>query len=247
MPNRILKESIRTSRSVNNLSDFDFRVWTYLITYVDDYGRGSADAELLKGLCFPRRKGITEAQISRAISNLAMSGMVILYTVDGEPYLAFPNWEKHQQIRSKQSKFPAPEDGVISSDSICNQMISDDCKCCRNPIQSNPNTNPNTKEKRTPAHRYGQYQNVLLTDGDMEKLRSEFPSDWQTRIERLSEYMASSGKSYKDHLATIRSWARKDPPGSDSAGKPQRPGDVKASCTLGAAELEAIHRTLREG
>lgn len=30
------------------------------------------------------------------------------------------------------------------------------------------------------------------------------------RIDRLSEYMASCGKTYKNHLATIRSWARKD-------------------------------------
>lgn len=143
MPNRLIKESIRTSRSVNNLSDFDFRVWTYLITYVDDYGRGSADAELLKGLCFPRRKGITEAQIEKAVANLAMSGMVTLYMVDGEPYLAFPNWDKHQQIRAKTSKFPAPEDGILVHDIKCNQMISDDIRCPRNPIQSNPNPNTN--------------------------------------------------------------------------------------------------------
>lgn len=70
------------------------------------------------------------------------------------------------------------------------------------------------KEKKTkPArHKYGQYENVLLSDEDMQKLQNEFPYDWQQRIERLSEYIASSGKSYKNHLATIRSWARKDKP-----------------------------------
>lgn len=59
-------------------------------------------------------------------------------------------------------------------------------------------------------HKYGFYKNVLLTDEDMEKLKAEFPTDWQERIDRLSEYIASTGKSYKNHLATIRSWARKD-------------------------------------
>ena len=54
------------------------------------------------------------------------------------------------------------------------------------------------------------YKNVLLTDEDMEKLKTEFPDDWQNRIERLSEYIASSGKTYKNHLATIRVWAKKD-------------------------------------
>ena len=59
-------------------------------------------------------------------------------------------------------------------------------------------------------HRYGMYQNVLLSDEEMDKLQSEFPADYQRRIERLSEYMASSGKHYRSHLATIRSWARRD-------------------------------------
>lgn len=59
-------------------------------------------------------------------------------------------------------------------------------------------------------HRYGQYQNVLLSDEDMEKLKSEFPEDWEQRIERLSEYIASKGAKYKNHLATIRAWARKE-------------------------------------
>lgn len=59
-------------------------------------------------------------------------------------------------------------------------------------------------------HKYGEYKNVLLSDEDMEKLKAEFPADWNARIERLSAYIAQSGKSYKNHLATIRNWAKKD-------------------------------------
>ena len=57
---------------------------------------------------------------------------------------------------------------------------------------------------------YGCYDNVKLTDTDLSKLKAEFPADWQERIDRLSTYMDSSGKSYKNHLATIRTWARRD-------------------------------------
>ena len=59
-------------------------------------------------------------------------------------------------------------------------------------------------------HKYGLYENVLLTDEDYEKLKAEFPHDHTERIERLSEYIASTGKKYKNHLATIRNWARND-------------------------------------
>lgn len=73
----------------------------------------------------------------------------------------------------------------------------------------NENTKPETPKKPT-RHKYGTYKNVFLTDEDMEKLKSEFPDDWRNRIERLSDYIASSGKTYKNHLATIRVWAKKD-------------------------------------
>lgn len=65
------------------------------------------------------------------------------------------------------------------------------------------------KPQKQTRHKYGLYNNVLLSDSDLDKLKAEFP-DWEQRIERLSEYIASTGKSYKNHLATIRAWARKD-------------------------------------
>lgn len=59
-------------------------------------------------------------------------------------------------------------------------------------------------------HQHGRYGNVLLSESDVEKLKVEFPADWQARIERLDEYVETSGRRYKNHLATIRSWARGD-------------------------------------
>jgi hypothetical protein len=67
-----------------------------------------------------------------------------------------------------------------------------------------------TNRSKPTRHKYGLYENVLFTDEDFEKLKSEFPNDYMERIERLSEYIASTGKKYKNHLATIRAWARKD-------------------------------------
>ena len=59
-------------------------------------------------------------------------------------------------------------------------------------------------------HKYGEYQNVLLTDEDYAKLKAEFPTEYEALIERLSAYMASTGRAYKNHLATMRNWARRD-------------------------------------
>ena len=140
MPNRLIKESIHTSESLNSLTDFQFRVWVSLITYVDDYGRGDARPAVIKGTCFPLRKRVTEKDIVGALEALAGAGCVGLYEVDGKPYLYFPSWGSHQNIRNQKSKFPAP-------DSNCNQLQSTASKCSRNPIQSNPNPNPESESK----------------------------------------------------------------------------------------------------
>ncbi|MDD3336338.1 MAG: phage replisome organizer N-terminal domain-containing protein [Eubacteriales bacterium] len=57
---------------------------------------------------------------------------------------------------------------------------------------------------------WGRYANVLLTEAELVSLQSELHDQCQHYIERLSEYMASTGKHYKNHLATIRRWATAD-------------------------------------
>jgi predicted phage replisome organizer len=70
-----------------------------------------------------------------------------------------------------------------------------------------------SKREKTPPketkHKYGEYNNVLLTDTELEKLKAEY-TDYEARIDRLSGYIESKGAKYKSHYATIRNWARKD-------------------------------------
>ena len=65
-------------------------------------------------------------------------------------------------------------------------------------------------EKGRSARAYGRYQNVFLTDEEMADLQASFPTVWGQYIEKLSEYMASTGKRYQSHAATIRRWAGED-------------------------------------
>lgn len=70
--------------------------------------------------------------------------------------------------------------------------------------------NKEEKEEKNIYTRYGEFNNVLLTDNEYTKLVERFPMDYQERIESLSQYMKQFGKRYKSHYATILSWARKD-------------------------------------
>ena len=65
------------------------------------------------------------------------------------------------------------------------------------------------KDKKEKVHRYGEYKNVPLSDSQLEKLKAEFP-DWQSWIEKVSDYCQRNGKKYSDYLAVIRNWARRD-------------------------------------
>lgn len=139
MPNRLIKESICSSEKMNSLSDFSFRLWAHLVTYVDDYGRGDARPAIIKGRCFPLREMVTIQTIKDGLDDLAKAGCILLYEVKGESFLCFPNWDKHQTVRNKKSKYPAPDavDGDLKAiDFNCNQLSANESKCPRNPIQS---------------------------------------------------------------------------------------------------------------
>lgn len=150
MPNRIIKESICTSDNVDGLSAFQETFFYRLIVNCDDFGRMDARSKILKSKLFPL-KDIRTDQIDAALEALSSAELVILYEVDGKPFLQMKTWEKHQQMRAKKSKYPSP-------DEACNHLISDDIKCPRNPIQSesNPesesNPNPVRESARGRAH-----------------------------------------------------------------------------------------------
>ena len=65
-------------------------------------------------------------------------------------------------------------------------------------------------DKKPKKNKYGEFNNVLLTKQELEKLKEKYPNDYLQRIERVSDYVASTGKSYKSHYATIISWARNE-------------------------------------
>ena len=84
---------------------------------------------------------------------------------------------------------------------------------CKN-IDIDNNTSPATRPKK---HKYGEYQNVLLLDTDIEKLKAKF-TDWQERIEQMSKGIELKGYKYKNHYLAILKWAEKDAP-----SKPTKP------------------------
>lgn len=155
----------------------------------------------------------------KALQNL---GMIFF---DGE-YFSISNWEKYQNIdglekikeqtrervAKHREKKKLEAGNVTGNVTVTQSNATDKDKEEELDKRNNNCIYAPTEEKKTVRHKYGEYKNVLLSDDELEKLKAEYPNDYEKRIERLSEYIASTGKSYKNHLATIRSWAKRDKP-----------------------------------
>lgn len=150
------------------------------------------------------------------------------------------NWEKYQSAdglekireqarermrRMRERKKEYLIDSYVTRDATVTQSYALDIESESEKEEKEKNKKENAGSSSTAArvkpvkHQHGEYSNVLLTAEELQKLASEFPNDYQERIEQLSRYMKSTGKVYKDHLATIRNWARRA--GAQKANGPQ--------------------------
>lgn len=69
--------------------------------------------------------------------------------------------------------------------------------------------NPPAPVSDSSISKFGKFQNVMLTDQQIEDLNTHY-SGWERTANRLSEYMESKGKTYKNHYATICIWYKED-------------------------------------
>lgn len=161
---------------------------------------------------FERKYGIII--YSKATSEVAVKGYLRHSIIKGGKPVEDCIKRDMQQVRNKcliaqvfehLSKYDDLNDTVKK---IINEYENDN---------GNDNGNDNDNEDSYPESggeslnyfQYGTHKNVFLTDDELEKLKSEY-SDFEKRIEKLSAYMASTGKTYENHYATIRSWAIND-------------------------------------
>jgi len=135
MPNRIIKESICTSEELANISDGAETLFYRLIVKADDFGCYYADPEIVRNICFAKKKRVKEAHVIKWLEELKNNNLIIIYEDNGKPYLQLKTFENHQQRRATKPKFPLP-----TSDINCYQPQSNA------PINENVNENVNENE-----------------------------------------------------------------------------------------------------
>ena len=83
-------------------------------------------------------------------------------------------------------------------------MENENVNVNENDIEIDNEDRVDRKRKR----KYGEFENVKLTDSQYERLIKKFPVNYKRYIDDLSYYIASKGDKYKSHYAAILSWHR---------------------------------------
>lgn len=215
MSNRVLKESICASETIDELTWFEEVFFYRLIVVCDDFGRCDGRLKVIKGHCFPLRD-ISQEELESALNKLSLVGLIQRYTVGGHPYIQMVTWGKHQTIRNKKSKYPAIEEGeeiLPTIENNCIQLHSIENNCVSNPIQSNTNqSNPNPiqssmGEKKTEKR----FSKPTLDEVQAYISENNFIVDAQKFIDYYESNGWVVGKTkMKDWKATVRGWERRE-------------------------------------
>ena len=177
MPNRIIKESICTSKNIDQLTEFQEVFFYRLMVNCDDFGRFDARPKLLSSRLFPLRDVSTET-VTETLAALQEADLIVVYEVNDHPYLQMKTWDKHQQARATKSKYPSFAECVLqSSDINCNQLQSDeisgtqpnedDGKCPRNRIRNRNTISDN--RNRYPR----EDDDAMIADEDANRIQTE--------------------------------------------------------------------------
>ena len=125
--------------------------------------------------------------------------------LENKSYIAVEYFKKNKEIEKRIIK-------IIGSHK-CEYVVTKEEGGYSQKEKENNTSNNNTSIKKEinkeKKNKYGEFENVLLTDKEFSKLKERF-NDYEERIKTLSYYLASRGDKYKSHYATILSWANKE-------------------------------------
>lgn len=80
-----------------------------------------------------------------------------------------------------------------------------------NKLNKDSKRSSKSKKDRPEKHKHGEYQHVLLTDAEYQRLINDYgESRTLQAIKKVDEYCQQFGKSYKDYNLTLRKWGFSD-------------------------------------
>ena len=251
MPNRIIKESICVSESIDSLNWFEEVLFYRLIVNCDDFGRFDGRVPVVKNRLFPLKDNVTAKAVEGGINKLASIGLVRMYECDGKPYLYLPTWNDHQSVRAKRSKYPEPDFSENAHEIICNHMQAN-VPVIQSESESNSISESESNAKcarRSRAEDFEKFWSAYPRKEGKQKARAAFDKvtvSLDVLLEAIEQQKQSAqwskdGGQYIPHPTTWLNGKRWEDEVVMAGNYP-----MGASGRLGTAEKAAIKRLLEE-
>jgi len=110
----MISPELRTSEKVAQWPREVRYFWVLLLGYLDDYGKGKDNPQLIKSDCLPLDDDVTASKVDEWLWIIAGAGVIVRYTADGVKYIGAVNWREHQTIQHPtNSKIPDQEGNEI--------------------------------------------------------------------------------------------------------------------------------------
>lgn len=211
MPTRFIKESCRSSKNLDRVTDFEERLFWRLITTADDFGRFLADPELVRSACFPRRDRLPLQKLIDALAGLQRNHLIALYSVKDRQYGQFCTFEEHQgKPRSRKSKYPAILYASLHADaSNCVRVLADVTGHPDTDTDTKANTDLNSPKEEGSGEKPKGKRAIREEDGPTEKhaalgqqLGVNVPQEWA----KFKNYCLAHDKRYANFEAAFRNW-----------------------------------------
>ena len=149
--------------------------------------------------------------VKTALNELSAAGLIERrrqgFSAPNRIYVLLPDGQKTVPMTDRKLSLISTENCPNDGQKIVPVTVR---KLSPNNLSNNNLNRNNLSGVKEPHTVFGRYENIFLTDTELSELKEELPDRWDYYIERLSEYIASSGKTYASHAATIRKWAAED-------------------------------------
>lgn len=149
MPNRIIREGILESEAVNSLGWGAEVFYRRLLNRVDDYGRCFANEALLRASLYPLKLDrVSNRDMQGWLQEVEAAGLIKVYEVEGKRYVEVQKF--NQQVRAKQSKYPAPPtDCTADAQQVRSKCVAD-AQHMHTKTESKTETKTETSVQRAP-------------------------------------------------------------------------------------------------
>ena len=106
MPNRVIRDSILTSRQVARLDWFQQALFVRLILGCDDYGRYYGAPDIICGHLFSTSSGVTQELVAEGLEKLEEEGLIVTYQVGEKPIAPCPSGANTRSAAPGGRNFP---------------------------------------------------------------------------------------------------------------------------------------------